>query len=158
MAAKLTYSRYKKDIRSLLAEYGRQGMLVGSISVKFLKAKGILKKEGGIIRARDPDLVFKDGASLKVYEEVKVENGKILRLKYSYHYERPGGYFFRYEREPSDDPLRKPEFHMHAVLDLPHFPAPAVSLETILALIAANFYSQQTYSRQIIGTTLQITV
>jgi hypothetical protein len=79
-------------------------------------------------------------------------------LRYSYHYERPNGYFFRYEREDTIDPLRKPEYHMHVILDLPHFVAPRVNLEIILKMIAVNFYSQDIYSRQIVGHAINLTV
>jgi len=47
---------------------------------------------------------------------------------------------------------------MHVILDLPHFNAPPVNLETILQLIAANFYSLDIYSRQIIGHEIHLTV
>jgi hypothetical protein len=83
---------------------------------------------------------------------------EIQRLYYSYHYERPNGYFFRYEREESTDLVRKPEYHMHVILDLPHFNAPPVNLETILQLIVVNFYSPGIYSRQIVGQEIHLTV
>ncbi len=153
------YSEYKKHIRAVLAEYGRQRILFGAISVKFYHADGISPNEGGIISARDQNLLlFRDGATLKIYEEVRIVNNEIHRLKYSYHYQRPNGYFFRYEREETDDPIRKPEYHMHAVLNLPHFNAPSVNLEIILQLMVANFYLPDVYSRQIIGQEIHLTV
>jgi len=152
------YSEYKKHIRALLTEYGRHGILPGVIPVRFSSVEDIPADEGGIIRARDPDLVFRDGAKLALYEKVQVVNNEIQLLKYSYHYERPNGYFFRYEREDSEELIRKPEYHMHVILDLPHFPAPAVNLELILKVIANNFYSQEVYSRQIVGHEIHLTV
>jgi len=77
-----------------------------------------------------------------------IEEHEIDRLEYSYHYERPGGYFFRYEREETTDHIRKPEHHMHVILDLPHFVAPPVTLETILKMIAVNFYSPGIYPKK----------
>ena len=50
------------------------------------------------------------------------------------------------------------EYHMHVVLNLPHFHAPPVDLEIIFKLIVANFYSPDVYSRQIIGQEIHLTV
>jgi hypothetical protein len=47
---------------------------------------------------------------------------------------------------------------MHVILNLPHFNAPPVDLETILKPIAANFYSPDVYSRQIVGQEIHLTV
>ncbi len=152
------YAEYKKHIRALLTEYGRDGILQGAIPVRFSHVESIPQDEGGIIRARDPDLVFRDGAKLALYEKVQVVNNEIHLLNYSYHYERPNGYFFRYEREDTTDTLRKPEYHMHVIFDLPHFVAPPVNLEIILKMIAVNFYSQDIYSRQIVGHAINLTV
>ncbi|MDZ7291538.1 MAG: DUF6516 family protein [candidate division KSB1 bacterium] len=152
------YAEYKKHIRALLTEYGRHGILQGVIPIRFSPVEGIPQDEGGIIRGRDPDLVFRDGAKLAFYEKVQVVNNEIHVLNYSYHYERPNGYFFRYEREDTTDPIRKPEYHMHVILDLPHFVAPPVNLEIILKLITNNFYSQDVYSRQILGHEIHLTV
>jgi len=91
-------------------------------------------------------------------EEVRIINSEPKLLRYSYHYERPNGYFFRYEREDTIDPIRKPEYHMHVVLNLPHFNAPPVDLEIVLKLLVANFYSPDVYSRQIIGQEIHLTV
>jgi len=120
---RFTYADYKNHIRSLAAEYGRQGHIVGSTPVHFLPAQGIHSNEGGAIRATDPSLRFKDGAILRLQEEVRLVNGEIKLLRYSYHYERPNGYFFRYEHEDTTDLIRKPAYHMHVVFDLPHFNA-----------------------------------
>jgi hypothetical protein len=154
----MTYAEYKSHIRAIIAEYGREGILVGATPVKFVSAEGISPNEGGIISARDPRLIFRDGAKLKLYEEVRVIDNEVHRLKYSYHYERPNGYFFRYEREDTTDPIRKPEYHMHVILDLPHFNAPPVDLKTILKLIDVNFYSPDVYVKQIVGQEIHLTV
>lgn len=155
---KTTYADYKRHIRNLVTEYGRQGLLVGSTPVHFLPAQGIHPNEGGAIRATEPSLKFKDGAILRLQEEVLVVNGEVKLLRYSYHYERPNGYFFRYEREETSDLIRKPEYHLHVVLNLPHFNASPVDLEIILKLIVANFYSPEVYSRKIIGQVIDLTV
>jgi hypothetical protein len=128
----MTYSGYKKHIRAILAEHGRQGIISGAIPMQFLPTEGIPPNEGGVIRAKNPDLIFRDGARLKVYEEVRVINNEVHRLNYSYHYERPNGYFFRYEREETTDLIRKPEYHMHVILNLPHFNAPRLIWKSFL--------------------------
>lgn len=153
-----TYADYKKHVRSLIVEYGRRGLLRGASPIVFLEARGIPLEYGGLIKATDPPLKFKDGASLRVLEVVQVSNATIERLRYTYHYERANGYFFRYEREETVDVVRKPEYHMHAVLNLPHFNAPPVNLEIMLQLIATNFYSQGLYSKQIIGQEIHLRV
>lgn len=153
-----TYADYKKQIRSLIVEYGRRGILSGASPIVFLEAKGLSLERGGLIKATDPPLKFKDGATLRVLEVVQVAEATIERLRYTYHYERANGYFFCYEREETDDLIRKPEYHMHAVLNLPHFNAPPVHLEIMLQLIAANFYSQDLYTKQIIGQEIRLTV
>jgi len=154
----MTWSEYKKHIRAIITEYGRQGILAGAMPVKFTPEEGIPAKEGGNVFARNPNLVFRDGARLQLYEKIQVIKNEVHRLKYSYHYERPNGYFFRYEREETNDPIRKPEYHMHVILNLPHFNALPVDLEIILKLIVANFYSPDVYSRQIIGQEIHLTV
>lgn len=156
--ARPVYAEYKKHIRALVAEYGRQGILTGPFPLLFLPAQGVSAEEGGVVRAKDPSLKFKDGAILLLQEEVRIANNEVELLRYSYHYERPNGYFFRYERESTTDSLRKPEYHMHVILDLPHFAAPSVNLEIILKMIAVNFYSQDIYSRQIIGHEVHLIV
>jgi hypothetical protein len=154
----MTYAEYKKHIRAIVTEYERKGILVGTIPLQFATSREIPANEGGNIFAHDPNLVFRDGARLNVYEKVRVVNNEINRLEYSYHYERPNGYFFRYEREETSDSIRKPAYHMHVIFDLPHFNAPPVNLEIILQLIVVNFYSPDVYSRQIIGQEIHLTV
>lgn len=155
---KTTYADYKRHIRNLVAEYGRQGLLVGSAMVRFLPSQGTDPNEGGVVRATEPNLKFKDGAILRLQKEARMINGEIQLLRYSYHYERPNGYFFRYEHEDTSDPIRKPAYHMHVILNLPHFNAPPIDLEIMLKIIVANFYSPGVYSKQIIGQEIHLTV
>lgn len=153
-----TYAEYKKHIRSLIVKYGREGIFTGVTPVQFMPAHGISSDIGGVIQATDPSLKFKDGAHLRVLEIARVVESKVELARYTYHYERPNGYFFRYEREETTDPARKPEYHMHAILNLPHFVAPPVNLEIILKMITVNFYSQDTYHKQIIGHEIRLIV
>jgi len=154
----MSYRAYKRHIRALLTEYGRKGILTGTTPVKFFPPENIDAQEGGMILARNPGLLFRDDARLKLYEKIQIVDNDVQLLEYSYHYERPGGYFFRYEREPTTDSVRKPEYHCHVILNLPHFIAPPVSLKTILEIIAANFYAPDVYHKQIIGQDIRLTV
>ncbi len=156
--AAAVYAEYKSHVRALITEYGRQGILKSAQPIRFVPAKGIPPHEGGVIVALEPRLSFRDGATLSVLEEVRIINFEPQLLRYSYHYQRPNGYFFRYEREETSDLIRKPEYHMHVVLNLPHFNAPPVDLEIMFKLIGANFYSPDVYSRQIIGQEIHLTV
>jgi len=153
-----SYSKYRSYLRSLIADFGRRGILPVFQPLQFADFPGIPPEIGGVIKSPKEGLGFRDGAILRLYERVKIQNGEVILEKYSYHYERPGGYFFRYEREQTHDPIRKPEYHLHVILDLPHFVGPSVNLEIILNVIAANFYSENAYHRQIIGQEIRLTV
>ncbi|MEK7727225.1 MAG: hypothetical protein AAB354_02365, partial [candidate division KSB1 bacterium] len=112
------YPEYKSKLRALIVEYGRRGILTGETPLRFVPSDRIPPQEGGVVLAMNPQLNFQDGATLSVLEEARIVNDQAVLLRYSYHYERPGGYFFRYEREESDDLIRKPEYHMHVFLNL----------------------------------------
>jgi len=85
------------------------------------------------------------------------EQGIVLRERYSYHYERPGGYYFRFEREQHDgDQIYKPEHHLHICWRLPHFPAPPVTLPETLDFIRTNFYSL--HRHRLVGQSLALEI
>lgn len=149
------WSDYKRYIRNVIIDYGFRNIIVGEIPLSIVSHPEIPKNIGGVILTRAPGLRFKDGAHLTFRELVKVENETIISEVYTYHYERPGGYFFRYEKEPTENPLRKPEFHLHVILDVPHFNAPCVNLEKVLQLVEVNFYSNHD---KLLGTHIELTV
>ena len=148
-----SWSAYKRHIRGLVTAYGRQGVIVDPSSLRFLDSPF---RVGGAIYTVEPGFGFRDGARLLVSEEVVIQDGEVIRPRYKYMYERAGGYTFRYEREPTDDPVWKPEFHLHVILDVPHFNACAISLEQVLGLIGANFYSRR--ARDVIGMKVELSV
>lgn len=154
----MTWSDYKSHVRALLTQLGRQKIIVGDPCLSFKDSPFLPKNTGGSVFLK-PGLRFSDGAWLRVLEEIRIENDLVLRDSYCYHYERSEGYFFRYEREPTDDLTWKPEYHMHVCLDLPHFDAPDMTLERVIELIVINFYTPPVAKRgKLIGRRLALTV
>ncbi|PJF24819.1 MAG: hypothetical protein CUN53_15925 [Phototrophicales bacterium] len=85
--------------------------------------------------------VFDDGAALRCYELVRIENGVIIRDRYAYHYQRPDGFYFRYD----NDPLRaQPNvhecLHLHVNAESPRFPTHETDFEQIFQFILAVYY------------------
>jgi len=68
-----------------------------------------------------------------------------------------GGYYFRYEKEPTEDIIWKPPEHLHVLFKVPHFNAPVVTLEQVFRLIEVNFY-QEEKRKDIVGIKLEITI
>lgn len=112
-----------------------------------------LSRQEGVVRApkitgffvagQPPGLLLKDGSFLRFKEEVCLQDdGSFVLLSYAYHYERPGGYYFRYEKlkEPHPDPAFEPQRHLHVLQDAPRFPTHSTSLEEVMAIIKANFF------------------
>ncbi len=88
-------------------------------------------------------LIFIDGAFLRFQERIIIKkDGSIERVFYSYHYQRPDGYFFRYDKlpRPHDNPIKEPQQHLHAVREEPRFPTHSTHLVELLDLIKYNFY------------------
>ena len=92
-------------------------------------------------------LIFIDGAFLRFIEQVVIrDDGAVIREMYSYHYQRPDGYFFRYDKliRPLDEPIQRvlePQRHLHVGQSSPRFPTHSTNLEEVLGLIKHNFYS-----------------
>jgi hypothetical protein len=63
------YVDYKRHIRAILTEHGRESIIVGGIPLRFSQEEGIPVNEGGIIVAREPDLIFREG---QVYSYMKL--------------------------------------------------------------------------------------
>ncbi|MEM7126215.1 MAG: DUF6516 family protein [Chloroflexota bacterium] len=133
-------SDYTAYIRSLLIAQVRDGILVRQSRPIDIKTNR--DNQGGSLLANNPGLIFKDDAILRVEERFRVgSDSRVLAERYAYHYERPSGYYFRYEYEHHDgDKHYKPEYHLHVGWRLPHFPATPMTLESILKLIRVNFY------------------
>ncbi len=114
------------------------------------RTEGIVRapKTGGFAKPGDPaaGLIFADGAFLRFEERVIIErDGTVRHVFYTYHYQRPDGWYFRYDKleKPFDDPLKaiiEPQCHLHVARDTPRFKTHTTNLAEVLALIKHNFH------------------
>ncbi|MBC8462453.1 MAG: hypothetical protein H8D67_31155 [Deltaproteobacteria bacterium] len=148
----MIWNEYTSKIRAVISELGRRGVLIGRVPIHFIR-----KGNKGTIHTEFPHLTFKDGAYLEVLENITLVEKQVQVSFYKYQYMRPYGYFFRYEKEPTDNPIWKPEEHLHVALDVPHFNAPFVTLEDVLLLIEINFYAEANLEN-IVGTRLEMLI
>jgi len=106
-------------------------------------------RESGFARpgASPIGLIFIDGSFLRFQEYVIIRaDGMVLRPFYSYHYQRPDGYYFRYDklRRPVDLPVKRilePQRHVQVARPAPRFPTHSTHLAELLDLIKYNFYT-----------------
>ncbi len=106
-------------------------------------------RESGLAKPGMPPigLIFIDDAFLRFQEYVIIQNeGSILRASYTYHYQRPDGYYFRYDKlkHPFANPVGRilePQHHLHAAQPAPRLPTHSTNLAELLALIKHNFYA-----------------
>ncbi len=149
-------SEYGVHIRSLLIHLVRDGILRRQVLPLEIHIQP--GNRSGQLHTRDPGLLFNDGATLEIEEVFVVEvGGEVRREKYAYHYQRPGGYFFRFEREQhGGDLVYKPEHHLHVLWRLPHFPAPSLTLEETLDFIRVNFYGP--HRQRLVGHSLAVQI
>ena len=149
-------SAYVASIRSLLIGLTREGLL------QTQPQRLIVQIQPGNLRGRlvtpDVGLRYYDGATLRVEEQFTIaDEGDVDRIRYAYHYERPGGYYLRFEREQHDDDhIYKPEHHLHVCWRLPHFPSPPITLLETLAFIRINFYAS--HRHRLVGQTMVIQI
>lgn len=109
----------------------------------------VAPKESGLAKPGTPPigLVFIDDAFLRFQEYVIIQSdGSITRQFYTYHYQRPDGYYFRYDKlkQPFDDPTKQilePQRHLQVAQPAPRFPTHSTNLTELLALIKHNFYT-----------------
>ncbi len=109
--------------------------------------------DGGFAKPGAPamGLIFLDGAFLRFQEHVVMNrDASISRLSYSYHYQRPDGYYFRYDKleHPFADPAKhiiEPQRHLHVAQSAPRFPTHSTNLTEVLDLIKWNFYRSSIY-------------
>ena len=88
----MTWSDYKRHIRHLMTEYGIRGIILGAVP---LVIEDDVDRQGGEILIQHPGVQFKDGSYLTVRETIKSDRSVLISERYTYHYERPNGYFFR---------------------------------------------------------------
>ncbi len=139
-------------MRALINDLGIRGLLIGEVPVKFKR-----KKNTGNIFSEAPHLTFKDGASFEFSENLILIGNQVQVESYKYQYQRAGGYFFRYEKEETEDIIWKPPEHLHVILNVPHFTAPFITLEGVLRIIEVNFY-QEAKREEIVGKRIELIV
>lgn len=115
------------------------------------RTEGVVRapKAGGFAKsgASPAGLIFVDHAVLRFEERIVIErDGTILHVFYPYHYQRPNGWYFRYDKleSPFDDPAKaiiEPQCHLHVAQDVPRFKTHTTHLAEILDLIKHNFYT-----------------
>jgi len=112
----------------------------------------------GNLFTSEPGLLYTDGAVLRIEESFTLDSqGEVQRERYAYHYERATGYYFRFEREQHRlDLVYKPEYHLHVLWRLPHFPAAPLRLEVVLDFIRVNFYGP--HRPRLVGQSLAATI
>ncbi len=149
-------SDYGAYIRSLLINLVREGLLQRQTLPLQIEIQP--DNQRGNLFTWEPGLLYSDGAVLRIEEAFHVDaGGHVHRERYTYHYERSDGYYFRFEREQHDgDLIYKPEYHLHVLWRLPHFPAPPVTLEDALNVIQTNFYGP--HRQRLVGYTIDVEI
>lgn len=149
-------SEYGAQIRGLLINQVRDGILRRQVFP--LEIRIGPDNRSGQLYTHDPGVLFNDGATLEVEEVFVMQaEGGVERERYFYDYRRPGGYYFRFEREQHDEDLiYKPEYHLHVLWRLPHFPAPPLTLEGVLNFIRINFYSP--HRQRLVGYPIDVEI
>lgn len=114
------------------------------------RTEGIVRapKVGGFAKPGAPlaGLLFVDGAVLRFEERITIErDGTIRHVFYSYHYQRPSGWYFRYDKlespfEGLTKAIIEPQCHLHVAQDAPRFNTHTTNLAEVLNLIKHNFY------------------
>lgn len=146
-----TFSRYYSWLLGLIDKSGivRDRSTVARRQTSKFAGRILAPEEDGFARPGTPPagLIFLDGAYLRFLEEIVISpDGDVQRLVYSYHYQRPDGYYFRYDKleHPIDDPVKRilePQRHLQVAQPTPRFPTLSTNLAELLALIKHNFYA-----------------
>lgn len=145
-------SEYGTYIRNLFINLASEGLLRRQVLPLNISIQPDNRR--GKLFTRDPGFLYHDDAVLRVEEIFAIDSeGEVHREQYAYHYERPGGYYFRFEREHhAGDLIYKPEYHLHVLWWLPHFPSALLTLEETLDFIRVNFYSP--HRQRLVGYSL----
>ncbi|MFQ5858218.1 MAG: DUF6516 family protein [Anaerolineae bacterium] len=149
-------SDYGAFVRGLFINLAREGVLRRQSLP--LEVHVSSDNRSGFLFTHTPGFLYNDGATLKVEETFVVKTGgAVRRERYTYNYQRPGGYFFRFEREQHDgDLVYKPEYHLHVLWRLPHFPSMPLTLEETLDFIRVNFYGP--HRQRLVGHSLEVQI
>jgi hypothetical protein len=147
-------SDYAASVRSLVIHLVRDNLLQHQPRPLYIYIES--NNRSGRLITPGRGLLFNDDAYLRVEEFFVLDGqGNVSCEQYTYHYERPGGYYFRFEREQHDnDKLYKPEYHLHVLWRLPHFPSAPIALVETLNFIRVNFYSP--HGQRLVGQSLAV--
>ena len=148
----MTWSDYTSKIRAIINEFGQRRLIIGEVPLK-----SRLVKNKGEIFTKAPHITFQDSAIFEFLEEISIISNHVHIDTYKYQYQRVSGYYFRYEKEPTEDIIWKPQEHLHVLFKVPHFNSPFVTLEQVFRLIEVNFY-QETKRKDIVGVKLEVTI
>jgi hypothetical protein len=148
----MTWSDYTSKIRAIINEFGQRRLVIGEVPLK-----SRLVKNKGEIFTKAPHITFQDNAIFEFSEEISIVSNHVHVDTYKYQYQRVGGYYFRYEKEPTEDIIWKPPEHLHVLFKVPHFNSPVTTLEQVFRLIEVNFY-QEEKRKEIIGVKLEVTI
>ncbi|MBS1251020.1 MAG: hypothetical protein MAG451_00049 [Anaerolineales bacterium] len=115
------------------------------------RTEGIVRapKAGGFAKpgASPAGLIFIDDAFLRFEERIVIErDGTIFHVFYTYHYQQPNGWYFRYDKleSPFKDLAKtviEPQCHLHVAQNAPRFNTNATNLAEVLDLIKHNSYT-----------------
>lgn len=101
----------------------------------------IVAGKSQIVKPGDPPsgIVFLDESFLVVYERWSTGTDSLLR--YKYHYQRPGGWFVRYDMHETEQLEGHPKHHLQAsVLGVyVRLPTGEVACEDVLQMIVEQF-------------------
>lgn len=109
-----------------------------------------ISRKIAVIRARNPNLEFSDGATLGFSEHIEIlSDGSVIRKSYSYHYEsKENNFFFRYDKDPkacfdrnNNYRFHHAENHLHVNQKSPRYITHATSFDEVLGFIVACYYS-----------------
>lgn len=97
-------------------------------------------KEAGIIRT-NPELVFRDGARLRFTADIRIVDGEVKQINYSfgYHYEEE---YFRYDKDPEREAYPSHALcHLQVNKDDPRYITHETNFAEVFRFIQACFYS-----------------
>jgi hypothetical protein len=126
---------YHAYLRSIVAQ---ANLIEQSFAIQ-LKEYG--KKKAPEIFVDGTKFIFQDRAFLRCYESLRMEKGVVIRERYAYHYERPDGFYFRYDKDPlRAQPIIHERLHLHVNAESPRFPTHETDFEQIFRFILAVYH------------------
>lgn len=144
-----TVSKYFSKVKGLFTTYADVVQDWHDMGwIRESRTSGIVRapREYKVVRAGEKaspcGIIFKDGSFLNFVERIVIDDDqKVRHVFYNYHYRRPDGYFFRYDKweEPFPDPIKRvldPQCHLHAVREEPRYKTHSTCLHEVVEMIA----------------------